>query len=486
MEKSLLKNIAINFAGLILPVFVSLATVPAYIHGMGVERYGVINLVWALIGYFSVLDLGISMATENHIAKARHSTDGTIQRIFWSAFFLNLATGFVGAVLIWFGAYIYVVHIATIEPAFQREVLHALPWIALAVPIANISWVFSGAIGGMEKFALFNTNQTIGTFLFQLLPLAALYLISPSLAVVVPAAVIARFLAALLLGYGTFRAIGITRISKPEWPLIRELFNYGRWLLLFSGANMISTTLDRVVIGSMLGARHVAYYATPQNLVTRLNLLPSAMLRTLFPRFSASASDHADELSHQALAFLNCAFTPCVVVALFALAPFLNIWLGHDMAVQSAPVGRILVIGVWLAGQSSIIGVLIQAKANPAQVARVGWIGLPVFALVLWLSIRQYGLLGAGVAVVAKAFFDYAAFLYFSKLKPQPILRNMAGHLVFLVVATVCADSMDSLRGMAAIAVALIAGNLTWSFCESSELREVAARLRQRVLPSIG
>ena len=100
MEKSLLKNIAINFAGLILPVFVSLATVPAYIHGMGIERYGVINLVWALIGYFSVLDLGISMATENHIAKARQSNDGTIQRIFWSAFFLNLATGIVGAVLI--------------------------------------------------------------------------------------------------------------------------------------------------------------------------------------------------------------------------------------------------------------------------------------------------------------------------------------------------------------------------------------------------
>ena len=319
-----------------------------------------------------------------------------------------------------------------------------------------------------------------------MLPLAALYLISPSLAVVVPAAVIARFLAALLLGYGTFRAIGITGISKPEWPLIRELFNYGRWLLLFSGASMIATTLDRVVIGSMLGAKYVAYYATPQNLVTRMNLLPSAMLRTLFPRFSASASDHADELSHQALAFLNCAFTPCVVVALFALAPFLNIWLGHEMAVQSAPVGRILVIGVWLAGQSSIIGVLIQAKANPAQVARVGWIGLPIFALVLWLSIRSYGLLGAGVAVVAKAFFDYAAFLYFSKLKPRPILRNMAGHLVFLVIATVCADSMDSLSGMAAIALALLAGNLAWSFCESSELREVAARVRQRLLPSAG
>src|ERR1700680_4261511 len=50
---------------------------------------------------------------------------------------------------------------------------------------------------------------------------------------------------------------------------------------------------------------------------------------------------------------------------------------------------------------------------------------------------------GGGRAVARKAFFDYAAFLYFSKLKPRPILRNMAGHLVFLVIATVCADSMD-------------------------------------------
>ena len=153
---------------------------------------------------------------------------------------------------------------------------------------------------------------------------------------------------------------------------------------------------------------------------------------------------------------------------------------------QAAPVGRVLVIGVWLAGQSSIMSVLIQAKANPAQVARVGWIGLPVFALVLWLGIRWYGLLGAGVAVVAKTFFDYAAFLYFSKLKPQPIVRNMAGHLAFLVVATLCADYMDSLSSMAAIGAALVAGNLGWSFCESSELREVAARLRQRLLPSAG
>jgi O-antigen/teichoic acid export membrane protein len=60
METSILRNIATNFIGLVLPVFVSLATVPPDIRGLGLERYGVISLVWALVGYFGVLDLGIA------------------------------------------------------------------------------------------------------------------------------------------------------------------------------------------------------------------------------------------------------------------------------------------------------------------------------------------------------------------------------------------------------------------------------------------
>ena len=67
MEKGILKNVAINFFGLVLPTFVSLVTVPAYIRTLGVERYGVISLVWTLIGYFGILDLGMSMAAQNHI-----------------------------------------------------------------------------------------------------------------------------------------------------------------------------------------------------------------------------------------------------------------------------------------------------------------------------------------------------------------------------------------------------------------------------------
>ena len=86
MDKGILKNVSINFIGLILPTFVSLVTVPAYIHALGVERYGVVSLVWTLIGYFGILDLGMSMAAQNHISKALASgNEDESARVFWSA-----------------------------------------------------------------------------------------------------------------------------------------------------------------------------------------------------------------------------------------------------------------------------------------------------------------------------------------------------------------------------------------------------------------
>jgi O-antigen/teichoic acid export membrane protein len=480
MEKSVLRNIVINFAGLIAPTLVSLITVPAYIRLMGVERYGVINLVWALIGYFSLLDLGTSLATENQIAKVRDAEGDAVERIFFGACFLNLCTGVAGGLLVWSCASFYVMYGMHVEPVFRHELMSALPWVAIAVPLANVTWVFAGAITAVERFGSYNTNQTLGTFLFQMLPLAAVCVFSPSLAVAIPAAVIARLIAGVLLGVATFRALGITRLRMPERKVIAELFAYGKWTLLFSGAGAIAGTLDRVLVGTILGARFVTYYATPQNLVTRLNMLPSAMLRTLFPRLSATSREDAHKLVRDALAFLNGVFTPCMIVALFALKPFLILWLGAPIAEASAPVGRVLVISVWLAGQSGIVGILIQAQANPASVARVSWLQLPVFAAALWGATHAFGIIGTGVVVVAKALCDYVAYLYFARVHVRSIVGNMLGHLAFIGAAFGLAGLSMSLAAAAAAALAMVAANLALSLHQSAELRKLVRRFVMR------
>src|ERR1700752_4016523 len=92
---------------------------------------------------------------------------------------------------------------------------HALPWLARAIPIANVSWVCAGAINGAERFGVYNTNQTIGTFLFQLLPLGAALWLGATLQNVLAAAVFARILAAILLGRSALKVLDIRSVLPP-------------------------------------------------------------------------------------------------------------------------------------------------------------------------------------------------------------------------------------------------------------------------------
>ncbi|KHK60197.1 polysaccharide biosynthesis protein [Burkholderia sp. A9] len=482
MDKGILKNVSINFIGLILPTFVSLVTVPAYIHALGVERYGVVSLVWTLIGYFGILDLGMSMAAQNHISKALASgNEDESARVFWSAFWLNLGTGIVGGLLIYFGAFVYTAYFTKVSAAMQHEVYLALPWLALAIPLANVSWVFAGAINGAERFGVFNTNQTIGTFLFQLLPLGAAWWIAPNLQTVLAAAVVARLIAAVMLGHASIKVLGIRRIDPPQWGTAKGLFNFGGWMLIASTASMVADTLDRVMLGAGMGAKFVTYYTVPQNLVTRLNMLPNALVRTLFPRLSAVGRDHADTLARQSLEFLNGVFTPVGIVAIFALAPFLTLWVGADLAAHSAPVGRVLVISVWLVGQASVTRILIQSQVNPARAAFAGLIEMPFFVGGLWFGIHHFGLIGAAVVVATRALVDYGVLLYLSAIRMRAIVLDMLAHLAFLLASLFLAQAWSGLGESIGLCAIVLVLNLAWSITMTPGLRALVRDLFVRL-----
>ena len=479
MEKSMVRNMAINFSGLVLPTFVSLITVPAYIHLVGVERYGVISLVWTLIGYFGILDLGMGMAAQHQISKAHAANDmETRSRVFWSAIWLNLGTGVIGGLVIYFGAFAYTAYVAHASAEMQHEVYRALPWLAIAIPIANVSWVLAGAINGVERFGVYNTNQTIGTFLFQLLPLAAAWKISPTLQTVLAAAVVARILAALMLGRASFKVLDIKRIEWPQVGVVGGLFKFGGWMLVATITSMITDTLDRILLGANLGARFVTYYTVPQNLVTRLNMLPNALVRTLFPRLSALRREHADAMVQQSLEFLNGVFTPIALFAMLVLAPFLHLWVGQEIAVASAPVGRILIVGVWLVGQASVTRIMIQSQINPGTAARIGVVQLPFFIAALWFGVSRFGPIGAASVVVLRSLADYSLLLRISRIRARPIATDMLSHLAFLVVSLGVGMSIDPIAHpwQAIVAGVVIASvNAGWSILTRPALRSIAS-----------
>ncbi len=55
----LARNVIWNLVGNGAPMIVAVFSIPILIQGLGRDRFGVLALAWALIGYASLFDLGV-------------------------------------------------------------------------------------------------------------------------------------------------------------------------------------------------------------------------------------------------------------------------------------------------------------------------------------------------------------------------------------------------------------------------------------------
>jgi len=67
---TLARNTILNFVGQALPLLVGFLTIPITIQWLGADRFGIISIVWVIIGYFGFFDLGLGRATTKFVAEA--------------------------------------------------------------------------------------------------------------------------------------------------------------------------------------------------------------------------------------------------------------------------------------------------------------------------------------------------------------------------------------------------------------------------------
>jgi O-antigen/teichoic acid export membrane protein len=59
-RRPLRRNFIVNLLSPAMRIAVAFVTIPIYLHHVGEARYGVISIVWVLLGLFGFLDLGLS------------------------------------------------------------------------------------------------------------------------------------------------------------------------------------------------------------------------------------------------------------------------------------------------------------------------------------------------------------------------------------------------------------------------------------------
>jgi len=268
-----------------------------------------------------------------------------------------------------------------------------------------------------------------------------------------------------------------------ERAAIRPLFRFGAWMSVTNVIGPLLVYMDRFVIGAVVSVAAVAYYATPYEMVTKLLIVPGAILGVLFPAFASTyRHDHARtvRLFANGTKYVVLLLFP-VILVIVALAPEgMGWWLGPDFSRYSAPVLRCLAIGIFINSVAQVFATLVQGVGRPDLTAKIHALELPIYLPILFWSIHHYGILGAAFAWTGRVAFDGLLLLLLSArlLKNPILLRRIITGLLSALGALALPLLVDSTVFRASVAGLVMVAFLvaSWSVALTDEERSFVKR----------
>ncbi len=436
---SIRRDTLYNLSGQLIPLAVTLVTLPTFLRLIGAERYGVLAIVWVLLGYMGLFDLGMSRATAQRVAQLDRAPSTERAAVVWTALVVITALGLIGGLVMWTVGQLVFSNTTPGASALQGELHCALPWLSLALPITLSASALAGALQGREKFLSLNVVQVLVTSLALVLPLAAAAAGQTALDWLIPATLAPRVLGIVLLFGLCRRHVPLTGPIAFDAGRVRSLLGYGGWITVTAVVGPLLAVADRVIIGVVLGTSAVAFYAIPQGLVSRGIMLAGSLSGAIFPRFAVGTRSERDDLMRSALQGLAVIMTPVVFVAVWLAAPLLHLWLGPDVAAQSVPVAEILLLGLWFNALAYVPYARLQGEGDARTVAVVHLAELVPYALLLCALLWAWGILGAAVAWTLRVAVDAILLLAMS----GAAIRDFK-HLVAPLILILCSTAMVS------------------------------------------
>lgn len=489
----LLQSALWNALGQGVPLLVGVAALPAIIRGLGTPAFGAFQLAWAVLGYFALLDLGLGRATTKFVAE--YAARGDTKRM-WDAVTGSLAVqavlGVAGALALAALVPFLVGRTFRIPPELVPDVSRAFYLLPIAVPVVLLGSSLSGVLQAVQRFDLVNLVQGVTGAATYALPVAV---ISRGGGVAAVVAVVVGTRVAALLWY----ALLVPRElpprparSRADRELLGRLLSFGGWVTVSSIASPFMVYLDRAVLGSVLTLAAVAYYTAPYDIVSRLSIVAASIIPPLFPAFSALEGTRdrrrLEGLFLRAAKLLALATTPVVLTVILLAKPALRLWLGPDFAANSTLLTQLLAAALLVTSMAQLPYALLQGLGRADLPAKFHLLELPVYAVLLWLGIRWFGIAGAAGAWLLRVTLD-AGLLYGAALRTQGIAartcwRTLANGLVapclgFLGFAVpAVALTGDPAWGLAGVAGGLIAfGVGAWRFSLDPSERTPLLRL---------
>jgi O-antigen/teichoic acid export membrane protein len=483
----LARNTIWNLLGQLLPMAVGVVAIPLLIRGMGVARFGILSLAWVVVGYFSLFDLGIGRALTKLVAdKLGANEEHSIPPLAWTSLLLMFLLGILGG-LITFAISPWLVHrLFKIPEVLQTESLRGFYLLAISIPVVTVTSGLRGILEAQQRFRILNLIR-IPTSIFSFAGPLLVLPFSHSLVPVVAILAGGRLVGCMAHLFACFHALTALRHNFVfQRSLVAPVLKFGGWMTVSNIVSPVLVYLDRFLIGALLSVSAVAYYATPFDVVSRLFVIPGAVVGVLFPAFALSLVQNPDRtglLLSRGVKYVFLTILPIVLVIVTLAPEGLRVWLGASFAENGSVVLRWLAAGVFVNCLSLMPFALVQGAGRPEMTAKLHLIELPVYIAVILVLTKRFGIEGAAIAWAARVSLDAVVLFYYShRLLPHKprFLSRLGTALVaglLLLYAGTLPQSLAIKAGFLALCL-LVLGLVSWFWVLAPEERAFMLRAR--------
>ena len=180
-------------------------------------------------------------------------------------------------------------------------------------------------------------------------------------------------------------------------------------------SNIVSPLMsyvDRFVLGFAVSAQAIAYYATPQELVLRIGIIPTAIAAVLFPLFTSQAAggihDMKGHVRRYSLVILGLLLPFTVLLAVLA-HPILRLWISPSFADQASVPLQIMSVAALCSGLAQVPFTMLQGRSRANVTAKLHLVELPIYIALLYVLVVHYGVVGAACAWLIRIAADMVA-----------------------------------------------------------------------------
>lgn len=363
-------NALFNAGSSMLPLVLSFIFWPYIVSKLGDSSYGVFALVGTVIGYFALLDLGLGSAVVKYVAEYAGQKDiERTKEVVGAALLIFLLAGLVGFMLILAIARVLATRLMNIPPELIDAAYHSFCAASLGFFFTMQLTLLTAIINGLNRYdissvtmAIMGAITTIGAAVllhmgFGLVAVVWLNVIIPLLTGLFYLILIRRLLPGISL-----------RIMYKTEPL-KHILRFGMYTTLGRITNVISSQVNLLIIGAILGVTAVTYYAVPFTILSRMTQLLVRIGMVVFPAISELQGQQQHDTirdlyltSSRIILSLAVAFT--VPLLIFGVR-FLHLWMGPVFAERGGAVMLIITVGVFLSQCTNVPTFVVEGMGRP-------------------------------------------------------------------------------------------------------------------------